>query len=72
MLNSTLTIQHHTSFISLHNPTTYSCSVPKGIILGTTTIPTLSFRKNSTIDHQLVNKNITKLVQHVNNPVQQN
>ncbi|CAF3939340.1 unnamed protein product [Rotaria sp. Silwood1] len=44
MLNSSLTIHHHTSFISLHNPTTYSCSLPKGIILGTTTIPTLSFK----------------------------
>ncbi|CAF0904124.1 unnamed protein product, partial [Rotaria sordida] len=32
MLNSSLTIHHHTSSISFHNPTTYSCLLPKGII----------------------------------------
>ncbi|CAF4203395.1 unnamed protein product [Rotaria sordida] len=52
MLNSSLTIHHHTSSISFHNPTTYSCLLPKGIILGTTTIPTLFFKRNSIIDHR--------------------
>jgi len=65
MLNSSLTVHRHTSFISLHNPTNYSCLLPKGIILGTTTIPTLSFKRNPVIDHQLVNKNIINLVQHI-------
>ena len=46
MLNTALAINHHSSFISLHNPTTVSCSLPKGIILGTTTVPTLSCNKN--------------------------
>ncbi|CAF4771210.1 unnamed protein product, partial [Rotaria sp. Silwood2] len=68
MLNSALTIHHHTSFISLHNPTTYSYSLPKGIILGTTTIPTLFFKRNSTTDHQIVHKNINNLIRHIGNP----
>ncbi|CAF4775954.1 unnamed protein product, partial [Rotaria sp. Silwood2] len=71
MLNSALTIHHHTSFISLHNPTTYSYSLPKGIILGTTTIPALSFKRNSTTDHQIVHKNINNLIRHIDNPEQQ-
>ncbi|CAF4957616.1 unnamed protein product [Rotaria sp. Silwood1] len=71
MLNSALTIHHHTSFISLHNPTTYSYSLPRGIILGTTTIPTLSFKRNSTTDHQIVHKNINNLIRHIDNPEQQ-
>ncbi|CAF3264353.1 unnamed protein product [Rotaria sp. Silwood2] len=55
-----------TSFISLYNPTTYSYSLPQGIILGTTTIPKLSFNKNLDIDYELVNKNISNLIQHIN------
>ncbi|CAF4616452.1 unnamed protein product [Rotaria sp. Silwood2] len=71
MLNSSLTIHHHTSFISIHNPTTYPCSLSKGIVLGTTTIPTLSFKRNSVIDYQLVHKNINNLTQHIDNLEQQ-
>ncbi|CAF1380313.1 unnamed protein product [Rotaria sordida] len=67
MLNSSLTIHHHTSSISFHNPTTYSCLLSKGIILGTTTIPTLSFKRNSIIDHRSVNNNITNLTRHILN-----
>jgi hypothetical protein len=68
MLNSSLKVHDHTSTISLYNPTNYSYSLPKGLILGTTTIPTLSFKKNSTIDHELVDKNITNLIQHITRP----
>ncbi|CAF4100345.1 unnamed protein product [Rotaria sordida] len=71
MLNSSLTVHRHTSFISLHNPTNYPCSLPKGIILGTTTIPTLSFKRNLTVNHQIVHKNINNLIRHINNPEQQ-
>ncbi|CAF4659627.1 unnamed protein product, partial [Rotaria sp. Silwood2] len=67
-LNSSLKVHDHASNISLYNPTNYSYSLPKGLILGTTTIPALSFKKNSTIDHELVNKNITNLMQHVTRP----
>jgi len=68
MLNSSLNVHDYTSNISLYNPTNYSYSLPKGLILGTTTIPTLSFKKNSTIDHELVNKNITNLIRHITRP----
>ena len=68
MLNSSLKVHDHTSNISLYNPTNYSYTLSKGLILGTTTIPTLSFKKNSTIDHELVNKNITNLIQHITRP----
>ncbi|CAF3729881.1 unnamed protein product [Rotaria socialis] len=71
MLNSSLTVQRHTSSILVHNPTNYSYSLPKGIILGTTTIPTLSFKRNETIDQQLVNKNIISLSQHIGDYEQQ-
>ncbi|CAF1503498.1 unnamed protein product [Rotaria sordida] len=71
MLNSSLTIHHHTSSISFHNPTTYSCLLPKGIILGTTTIPTLFFKRNSIIDHRSVNNNITNLTRHIDNSERQ-
>ncbi|CAF1263542.1 unnamed protein product [Rotaria sordida] len=71
MLNSSLTINHHTSSISFHNPTTYSCLLPKGNILETITIPTLSFKRNSIIDHRSVNNNITNLTRHIDNPEQQ-
>jgi hypothetical protein len=67
MLNSLLQVHDHMSNISLYNPTNYSHSLPKGLILGTTTIPTLSFKKDSTIDHELVNDNINNLVQHISN-----
>ena len=46
MLNTTLTINHHISFISLHNPTTVPYTLPKGIIVGTTTVPTLFLKKH--------------------------
>ncbi|CAF4226909.1 unnamed protein product [Rotaria sp. Silwood2] len=67
-LNSSLKVHDYTSNISLYNPTDYSYSLPKGLILGTTTIPTLSFKKNSTIDYELVNTNITNLIQHITSP----
>ncbi|CAF3955232.1 unnamed protein product, partial [Rotaria sp. Silwood1] len=53
ILNSSLKVHNCTSNISLYNPTNYSYSLSKGLILGTITIPTLSFKKNSTIDHEL-------------------
>jgi transposase InsO family protein len=65
MLNSSSKVHDHISKIPLYNPTNYSYSLPKGLILGTTTIPTLFFKKNSTIVHELVNKNITDLIQHI-------
>jgi hypothetical protein len=68
MLNSSLKVHDHTSKILLYNPTDYSYSLPEGLILGTTTIPTLSFKKNSTVDYELVNKNITNLIQHITCP----
>ena len=71
LLNSLLTIHRHTSYISLHNPTNYTYPLPKGIILGTTTIPTLSFKQHSTTDHQSVDKNITNLIRHISNSEQQ-
>ena len=71
MLNTALAINHHNSFISLHNPTTVSYSLPKGIILGTTTIPTLSFNKTSISDSELVNKHIVNLIQHIKDDEQQ-
>ncbi|CAF1505539.1 unnamed protein product [Rotaria sordida] len=67
-LNSSLKVHDYTSKVSLYNPTDYSCSLPKGLILGTTTIPTLSFKKNSTIDYELVNTNITNLIRHITSP----
>ena len=65
MLNSSLIVHHNTSFVSLRNPTNYFYSLPKGVILGTTTIPTLSLKRNLTVDHQLVNKNIINLIEHI-------
>ncbi|CAF1598861.1 unnamed protein product [Rotaria magnacalcarata] len=62
MLNSSLNIHRHTSFITLHNPTNEVRLLPKGIILGTTTIPTLSFKKDPDIDYSLAQKNIFKRV----------
>jgi hypothetical protein len=68
MLNPTLNFNHHASFVSLHNPTNRSYSLSKGIILGTTTIPTISSKKTtSTIDYLLVNKYIGNLIQHLDN-----
>ncbi|CAF4145928.1 unnamed protein product [Rotaria sp. Silwood2] len=71
MLGSLLTVRNYTSFISLYNPTASYCSLPKGIILGTTTIPTSSFQKLSHIDQQLADIHIHKLIQHISNPEQQ-
>ena len=70
MLNTLLQVHDQMSNISLYNPTNYSHSLPKGLILGTTTIPTLSFKKDSTIDHELVNNNINNLVQHISHTEQ--
>ena len=72
MLNSSLAVHQHKLFISLYNPTNYSCSLQKGIILGTTTIPTLSFKRSPTIDYQSVHKNIISLIQHIGDYEKQN
>lgn len=71
MLNSSLHVQNHTSSISLHNPTNYSYALQKGIILGTTTIPTLSFRTTSATSQALVTKHIGNLIQHLTDDEQQ-
>ncbi|CAF4496671.1 unnamed protein product [Rotaria socialis] len=71
MLNSSLNIHRHTSFISLHNPTNEVHLLPKGIILGTTTIPTLSFKKDPEIDYSLAQKNICNLIKPITNSEQQ-
>ena len=65
MLNSMLAINDHTSFISIHNPTTRPHTLSRGIILGTTTIPTLSFKKKAAINEELVNKNVDDLIEHI-------
>ncbi|CAF4231086.1 unnamed protein product, partial [Rotaria magnacalcarata] len=70
MLNSSLNIHRHTSFISLHNPTNEVRLLPKGIILGTTTIPTLSFKKDPDIDYSLTQKHICNLIQPITNSEQ--
>ncbi|CAF2107125.1 unnamed protein product, partial [Rotaria magnacalcarata] len=70
MLNSSLNIHRHTSFISLHNPTNEVRLLPKGIILGTTTIPTLSFKKDPDIDYSFAQKNICNLIQPITNSAQ--
>ncbi|CAF4591791.1 unnamed protein product, partial [Rotaria magnacalcarata] len=62
-----LKIHRHTSFISLHNPTNEVRLLPKGIILGTTTIPTLSFKKYPDIDYSLAQKHICNLIQPITN-----
>ncbi|CAF4712302.1 unnamed protein product [Rotaria socialis] len=71
MLNSSLNIHRHTSFISLHNPTNEVHLLPKGIILGTTTIPTLSFKKDPEIHYSLAQKNICNLIKPITNSEQQ-
>ncbi|CAF5169031.1 unnamed protein product, partial [Rotaria magnacalcarata] len=63
-------IHRHTSFISLHNPTNEVRLLPKGIILGTTTIPTLSFKKDPDIDYSLAQKHICNLIQPITNSEQ--
>ena len=65
LLNNIATVNQQKSYISVYNPTSYVYSIPKGLILGTTTIPTLSFSKCTSINHQLVNDNINKLTRHI-------
>ncbi|CAF1598482.1 unnamed protein product [Rotaria magnacalcarata] len=67
VLNSSLNIHRHTSFISLHNPTNEVRLLPKDIILGTTTIPTLSFKKDRNIDYSLAQKHICNSIQSITN-----
>ncbi|CAF4363724.1 unnamed protein product, partial [Rotaria magnacalcarata] len=67
VLNSSLNIHRHTSFISLHNSTNEVRLLPKGIIVGTTSIPTLSFKKDPDIDYSLAQKNICNLIQPITN-----
>ena len=71
LLNNILTVKYKKSYVSIYNPTSYPYSLPKGIILGTTTIPTLSFNKSLAIDHQVVDKHINNLIRHISNPEQQ-
>ena len=70
VLNSSLNVHDYTSNISLYNPTDYPYTLSRGLILGTTTIPTLSFKKNLTVDQELVNANIVKLTEHITCPEQ--
>ncbi|CAF1678236.1 unnamed protein product, partial [Adineta ricciae] len=70
LLNNMVVVNHQKSHISLYNPTKYSYTIPEGIVVGTTTVPTLSFNKCSPIDHELVNGYITKLTRHVADPKQ--
>lgn len=65
LLNNIVNVTQQQSYISIYNPTPYYYTIPKGIILGTTTVPTLSFRKCTSIDQQLVNDNINKLTRHI-------
>ncbi|CAF1576005.1 unnamed protein product [Adineta ricciae] len=70
LLNNMVVVNHQKSHISLYNPTKYSYTIPEGIVVGTTTVPTLSFNKCLSIDHELVNGYITKLTRHVADPKQ--
>ena len=65
LLNHIAVVDQQTSYLSIYNPTPYYYTVPKGIVLGTTTVPTLSFNKCISIDQELVNDNINKLIRHV-------
>ncbi|KAF9760566.1 hypothetical protein NGRA_3123, partial [Nosema granulosis] len=65
LLNNMTIVDQQKSHIALYNPTSYPYALPKGIILGTTTVPTLSFNKCLSINRQLVDDNITKLIQHI-------
>ncbi|CAF4960207.1 unnamed protein product, partial [Rotaria sp. Silwood1] len=57
MSSSSISVNDYTSFISLYNPKSYSQMLPKGIILGTTTISTLLLKNISTINKQSMYKN---------------
>ena len=65
LLNHVAVVDQQTSYLSIYNPTPYYYTVPRGIVLGTTTVPTLSFSKCISIDQELVNDNINKLTRHV-------
>ncbi|CAF1454628.1 unnamed protein product [Adineta ricciae] len=70
LVNNMVVVNHQKSHISLYNPAKYSYTIPEGIVIGTTTVPTLSFNKCLSIDHELVNGYITKLTRHVADPKQ--
>jgi len=53
LLNNIAIVNQQKSFISVYNPTSHFYTIPKGLILGTTTVPTLSFRMCTSINHQL-------------------
>ncbi|CAF3013175.1 unnamed protein product [Rotaria sp. Silwood2] len=55
--SSLISVNDYTSFISLYNPKSYSQTLSKGIILGTTTISTLILTNISTINKQPIYKN---------------
>ncbi|CAF1412956.1 unnamed protein product [Adineta steineri] len=65
LLNNTLTVNQQKSHISIYNPTSYFYTLPKGVILGTTTVPTLSFSKCTSINRELVDDYINKLTRHI-------
>jgi hypothetical protein len=70
LLNNIAIVNQHKSHISIHNPTSYFYTVPKGLILGTTTVPTLSFSKCTSINQQSVDNNINKLTRHITDSTQ--
>ena len=70
LLNNIANVNQQKSHISIYNPTPYYYTIPKGFILGTTTVPTLSFSKYISIAHQLVNDNIKNLTQHITDSTQ--
>jgi hypothetical protein len=70
LLNKMAVVNEQQSHISLYNPTLYPYTLPKGIILGTTTVPTLSFNKCLSIDRELVDGHIKKLTQHITDSTQ--
>ncbi|CAF3651392.1 unnamed protein product [Rotaria sp. Silwood1] len=55
--SSLISVNDYTSFIYLYNPKSYSQTLSKGIILGTTTISTLILKNISTINKQPIYKN---------------
>ena len=60
LLNNMAIVNQQKSHISIYNPTSYSYTLPKGLILGTTTVPTLSFSKCTSINRELVDDYINK------------
>ncbi|CAF3952955.1 unnamed protein product [Adineta steineri] len=70
LLNKVAVVDQQTTCLSIYNPTSYYYTIPKGIVLRTTTVPTLSFSKCISVDQQLVDHYICKLTRHIKDPVQ--